>query len=216
MPPGRTLRRPGQSPQDPSNAVGPQPEEFDDQSGRMASPPVIRAPQRDRTGQPPVTRSGVGDPAAAVPPPGGTTPPVINRSRPYSPESERRRPPVRAGFGTNNDFAPPAPPGGPVIERESAEAAQERAGDLVAAAQAAGVLRRTEPTASDGRDLGARKEAPARTALDDEIDALTALFVSGEAAWSVPTPGGGVVGSPPERVAQTSAGPKPQLRGGTG
>jgi hypothetical protein len=208
MPPGRPGGRPDKDPSRTGRPVGPEPEEFPG-GARVTPPPVLRRPEAGGTPPPRRERPGGGRSGAdALAPPEGVAPPVVGRPIPAKPEPPPRRP-ARAGTGTENEFAPPLPPVPSVVARTQAPDEP-----MVTEQASAGVL--SGPRPSRAVDAVGRRDAaepPVRTAATEEFDKIRALLLDGESAWSVVTPGGGVVASG-QRPAEPTAEPPPQLRAG--
>jgi hypothetical protein len=234
-PQGKGGGRPG----DPTSATpdaprgGMQGNQFGGPPGTPASP-VLRNP-RTNTPAPPGTRGGGprrGTPAVPGAPGGhggpstplrpDATPPVLNRpQRPASnvpsPPATRRPTQAEQPGAPLNPLAPPPPPTtSPVVGR-----ARPVTGALPPD-PSTGVLR-GKRTAGAGLgvegQIGSRRmasqaeaEAQAQAArnVDEEFDRIRALL-DREAAWTVETPGGGVLDSAPQRSGTPSSEPKPTL-----
>ncbi|MFC0531062.1 hypothetical protein [Phytohabitans kaempferiae] len=230
-PQGRGGGRPG----DPTSAIPGAPRtamdgnQFGGPPGTPASP-VLRNP-RTNTPAPPGTRGGPrrGTPAVPGAPGGGpSTPlrpdamsPVLNRPQrpasnvPSTPVSRRPSRPEVPGAPLNPLAPPPPPTSSPVVGRARPAGASGRPPE-----PPSGVMRGRR-TAGAGlgvegqiasRRMANEAEAQRVKNRDEEFERIRALL-DREAAWTVETPGGGVLDSGPQqqRAVTPSSEPKPTL-----
>lgn len=170
--------------------------------GAPASPAAARDPHV-RSGQPGVPQA---------PMRGDAAPPVLHRPRPASPE--KAAPPNAAASrdASASDFAPPTPPSTrPVVGRP----ARPAPGAPEATRPATGVVRGTRRAGPTGyqAEITSRKrsqEKPQRSTVDQEFDKIQQLLAK-EDAWTVETPGGGVLDSTPARPVTSATEPKPTV-----
>jgi hypothetical protein len=221
LPPGKRGGGPGEStPESPSAPGTPaRTNQFGGPPGTPASP-ILRNPRSTpaapgsgpRRGTPGPYREGRGGSGQ----PDGTplrpdaAPPVLNRPRQTAPPPllPPTRPPVRPGTQANPLAPPSAPTASPVVGRS---APVTPVGPALPEAST-GVVRsaRNAAAAYEGQIGSRRMEQDARMArIDREFEEIRHLL-DREEAWTVATPGGGVVDAGPGRpVAQAE--PKPTL-----
>ncbi|BCB82498.1 hypothetical protein GCM10022251_69830 [Phytohabitans flavus] len=142
-------------------------------------------------------------------------PPVLGRPAPRTPE---RMPPARPSAGSTNTPGglpnPLAPPqrrtASPVVGRS----AQAGPGAPRPPEPTAGVMRGKRNDGNSGyeAEIGSRKRdaKDPQVTIDEEFDRINAVLAQ-EGAWTVDTPGGGVLDAAPPRPQARSAEPKPTL-----
>ncbi|GAA4728319.1 hypothetical protein [Phytohabitans rumicis] len=180
-----------------------------------ANPPApSRGGGNPRRGTPGV--SGGQNPGGSGPPlhPGATTPPVLSRPQQRSPQAE---PPARPGTAPpvpNAPLNPLAPPPRPTASPVVGRSARLDPGAPPPPEPTAGVMRgkRNDGIAGYEGEIGSRKRSAQepQVSVDDEFDNIRRIL-DREGAWTVDTPGGGVLDSGPARSAAPSAEPKPTL-----
>ena len=203
-PPSPPPRRGGDGPSTkvPARPAGPGQSEFGG-APRTPSSPVLRAP-RPAPDQP-GPRTGT-----PSPPRPGAAPPVLNRPRPAT----QPPPPARPAAPPTADRGPLAPPKpattDPVVGRSARPPAE-----TTQRADSSGVMRgrRARPAGYEA-EIGSRRRdgGEHRSTADEEFEKLRKLLAQ-EEAWTVATPGGGVLDGKPARPAGPTAEPKPTLGG---
>lgn len=200
-------------------------DQFGGPSGTPASP-VLRnphaspaqpgrgggGPRRNTPGLPgaPLQRNPDGTPMRP-----DAAPPVLGRPAPRTPE---RTPPARPATPATNaptgPFNPLAPPQRPTTSPVVGRSAQAGPGAPRPPEPTAGVMRGKRNDGNSGyeAEIGSRKRdvKDPQVTIDEEFDRISAIL-SQEGAWTVETPGGGVLDAAPSRHQARSAEPKPTL-----
>ncbi|GAB3517365.1 hypothetical protein [Phytohabitans suffuscus] len=169
-------------------------------------------PRRGAPGLPstPLQRNPDGSPLRPT-----AAPPVLGRPAPRTPERmppPRPAPPAAATpGGLPNPLAPPRrPTASPVVGRS----AQAGPGAARPPEPTAGVMRGRRNDGNSGyeAEIGSRKREAKdpQVTIDEEFDRISAILAQ-ESAWTVETPGGGVLDAAQNRTQQRSAEPKPTL-----
>jgi hypothetical protein len=198
-----------------------------DQFGGLPSTPaspVLRnphasPPQATRGGGPRRGTPGLSGPAqrnadGSTPLRPDAAPPVLGRPAPRAPErTNPARPSVTStppGALPNPLAPPPRPTASPVVGR----AAQPAPGAPRPPEPTAGVMRGKRNDGNSGYEgeIGSRKREAKdpQLTIDEEFDRISAILAQ-EKAWTVETPGGGVLDGAPLRSQTPSAEPKPTL-----
>jgi hypothetical protein len=182
-----------------------------------ASSPVLRAPgsaQAPGSGQ---RRSGPGSPGVGQAPRTGVagnqsplrpgaTPPVLNRPKPSKPVAAPPPSSLLPPTARNSEFAPPSmPTSRPVVGRSTRPVAGPE--------QDSGVLRgnRRAKARYEAQIGSRRKDAEdKRSTVDEEFDKIRQIL-DREEAWTVSTPGGGVLDSAPTQRVSAASEPRPTL-----
>ncbi|MEH1013629.1 hypothetical protein V6U90_11015 [Micromonospora sp. CPCC 206060] len=218
LPPGTpSTPRAGAPGPDARNTAGPAVPGGGTRTNQFGSPPaapsspVLRAPRT----------------TAPIPPQGAPTrrgplahdaaPPVLNRPRTAGTPDTAHQLTPQPGGGPRRDapLAPPTPPTTrPVVGRSATTPAP---GTPRPAEPANGVLRGARRPAGYQAELGSRRKERERdekaARVDRDFDQIRRLL-DREEAWTVATPGGGVLDSTPTRATRAAAEPKPTVGGG--
>jgi hypothetical protein len=201
-PPGK--RGDGPTTKTPARPAAPGQSQFGGPPSRTPASPVLRAP-RPAPNQPgPGLRSGQSAPLRP-----GAAPPVLNRPRPAA---QQPTPPARPSAPPTADRAPLAPPkpatAGPVVGRSAKPVADA----APRPESSSGIVGRRRRSPGYEAELTSRKldGAEARSRVDEEFEKIRRLLDQ-EGAWTVSTPGGGVLDGKPTKTAAPTVEPKPTL-----
>ncbi|MEJ3743591.1 hypothetical protein WEI85_09910 [Actinomycetes bacterium KLBMP 9797] len=183
------------------------------------SSPVLRNPRtgagpdsRDpRRGTPGLAGPGANPSLPPGPPRPGTASPVLGRPRgstpggPTMPTTRKSTTPDIPGAPANPLAPPPPPTSNPVVGRTQRPAARTE--------PTSGVLRalRGGPSGYEAQ-IGSRRreQEPEVSTVETEFDKIAKLLDK-EAAWTVATPGGGVLDNAPPRATAPTSEPKPAI-----
>jgi hypothetical protein len=174
-----------------------------------AAPPVLRAPGATPPSERRPNGAGPGGgPRRASPPPNPlTAPPVLERPQRAQPDDGQ---PVHTPPPTSADGFPSPPPtvSSPVLGRA---AATPLADEVPVAATEHGLVRGRRPGASGfSNELSSRRKGrrSRKSKVDEEYEKVRKLLDE-EGAWTVETPGGGVLDNATTQPATPAAEPKP-------
>nr|MDT0659355.1 hypothetical protein [Micromonospora sp. DSM 115978] len=177
--------------------------------------PRVPPPSTARSGGPrrgdPTTSTGLPRHPGTPGPRPDAAPPVLGRPRP---KDNRAMPPIRPAVPPGgpdapaNPLAPPPPRTTPIVGRPTRPAAGQRSAEPTTGVLRG--LRRAGPTAQAG-EITSRKVAPEQPTVntrDEDFEKIRTILDK-EGAWTVETPGGGVLDG--ARPTAASAEPKPTL-----